>query len=402
MILETLLHNPIFAGGLGIGMVGGALACLRSVPTILMSQVKRQLSVSITVTNDDIRLFDWFSFWLESHPYGRAAREVSAVVHQVTRDDDEDGERKLKVIFSPAPGYHFFVYKNRLVWMHKEREKAQNGVGSYNRSQETITLRMLGRSQAILRDLCEEVQSYAMNSYAKKGVAIFVNSSGRWNFVVRKKPRALSTVILPEGMTNELVSEIEEFKKRESWYNDMGIPHRRGYLLHGPPGNGKSSLVAALAGHLNMDLHLLTLSNPKLNDEDLVDLFQSLPKNSLLLLEDVDSLFVEREKTDDGGGLSFSGLLNALDGVASKDGVVLFMTTNHVDRLDPALIRPGRADQQLAIDNASNYQLHRLYMQFYPNDPGYEVSKWREDITKDGPVSMAQAQEALMKGFVSC
>lgn len=77
------------------------------------------------------------------------------------------------------------------------------------------------------------------------------------------------------------------------------------------------------------------------------------PANSILLLEDVDSMFLQREETSRQRGISFSGFLNALDGVRSQEGQILFMTTNHREKLDDALLRPGRADVQVKLDYAS-------------------------------------------------
>ena len=95
------------------------------------------------------------------------------------------------------------------------------------------------------------------------------------------------------------------------------------------------------------------------------------PPRSIILLEDVDGIFVQRESVnqdeEEERGVSFSGLLNALDGVRSQEGRILFMTTNHRERLDPALIRPGRCDLQIELKNANHSMVERLFLKFYPN-----------------------------------
>lgn len=92
------------------------------------------------------------------------------------------------------------------------------------------------------------------------------------------------------------------------------------------------------------------------------------PPRSIILLEDVDGIFVQRDAVnqDEKRGVSFSGLLNALDGVRSQEGRLLFMTTNHRERLDPALIRPGRCDLQIELKNASYSMVERLFLKFFP------------------------------------
>src|SRR5690606_7749955 len=128
------------------------------------------------------------------------------------------------------------------------------------------------------------------------------------------------------------------------------------------PGTGKSSFILALAGHLGLNLCLLSLSGLSLDDQGLQNLLSCVPSRSIVLIEDIDaafgnsgdvtpndlatsqSLLGTRNKKDKSIGITFSGLLNAIDGVASGEGRLLFMTTNHPERLDPALIRPGRID----------------------------------------------------------
>lgn len=155
-----------------------------------------------------------------------------------------------------------------------------------------------------------------------------------------------------------------------------GIPYRRGYMLYGPPGSGKTSFIQALAGSIGYDICLLNLAERGLTDDKLNHLLGLVPDRSILLLEDVDSAFTRRVKvSDDGfaGSVTFSGLLNALDGVASSEERIIFMTTNHVDRLDPALIRPGRVDLKELVDDATGEQAQRLYTKFYGTKPSDKV-----------------------------
>ena len=174
----------------------------------------------------------------------------------------------------------------------------------------------------------------------------------------KKHPLA---VILDKGVTEDIV---EEFIHNPKWYTQRGIPYRRGYLLYGPPGCGKSSFITALAGHLEYSIRVLNLSDRGLSDDRLNYLLSIAPQQSIILLEDINAAFVSREdhpsmKTayDGLSRLSLSGLLNALDGVASTEARILFMTTNYLERLDPVLIRPGRVDYKQYIDYATVHQL---------------------------------------------
>lgn len=108
-----------------------------------------------------------------------------------------------------------------------------------------------------------------------------------------------------------------------------------------------------------------------MTDDRLNHLMNHLPDRSILLLEDVDAAFNKREQSSDQGytsGVTFSGLLNALDGVASAEECITFMTTNHPEKLDLALLRPGRVDFKVLIDNATDYQVEKMFLKFYEND----------------------------------
>ena len=165
--------------------------------------------------------------------------------------------------------------------------------------------------------------------------------------------------------------------------------------MHGPPGCGKSSFVAALAGELGYDICVLNLSDAGLTDDRLAHALSTTPPTSLVLLEDVDAAFVARDPTDRRSShVTFSGLLNALDGVAAGEERILFMTTNHLERLDPALIRPGRVDVIRQIGLATPSQCHRLFLKFFPDET--ELAQRFVDTISPAEISMALLQAYFM------
>jgi chaperone BCS1 len=188
----------------------------------------------------------------------------------------------------------------------------------------------------------------------------------------------------------------------------LGIPYRRGYLLYGPPGTGKSSFITALAGALHLNICIVSLQSRGLTDDILNHLLNVAPQRSILLLEDID-VAMEKGLTN----VTLSGLLNALDGVAATEGGgrIIFMTTNHIERLPAALIRPGRVDLKECLDLASEMQLKRMFLKFYPpidNEDGDEtissINNRRESMANDfaknipsGKISMAQLQGYFMQ-----
>lgn len=165
-------------------------------------------------------------------------------------------------------------------------------------------------------------------------------------------------------------------------------------------GTGKTSFITALAGELEYSICVLNLSDRSLTDDRLNWLMRKLPSESIVLIEDIDSLFVKNEETNsiksayEGlNHVTFSGLLNMLDGVASTEARILFMTTNHIDRLDPALIRPGRIDFKELIGFATRSQIIRAFRKFYPDAESDQAEKFANRVAKlKQNLSMAQLQ----------
>ena len=162
-----------------------------------------------------------------------------------------------------------------------------------------------------------------------------------------------------ENIKEELLNDIERFLQKEKWYHQHGIPYRSGYLLHGPPGTGKSSIAYGLAGKLDYGICVLSFTDRDMTDTDLRRQLATVPSKCLVLVEDIDvALPSQKRKLDDDvneaklsekmreklvkPNLTLSGVLNAIDGVESSESQIMIMTTNHKEHLDPALIRPGR------------------------------------------------------------
>lgn len=290
-----------------------------------------------------------------------------------------------------------------------------------------------------------------------------------WQQVARRPVRPMRTVVLDSLEKHSALADVNEYLHPATprWYASRGIPLRRGYLFHGPPGTGKTSFSFALAGVFGIDIYVISLQDVNVTEEDLAVLFTRLPRRCIVLLEDIDTAGLRRdaddgaeevqeaagettkaltngvngdhkekagktekkdatkkkskkkedkkEKTesddgddDDGSSssseseedtrakrkanarqkaagkrsgragkksvtldsISLSGLLNAIDGVASHEGRVLIMTTNKPESLDEALIRPGRVDVQVAFENASATQASELFYRMYEASSG--------------------------------
>lgn len=143
---------------------------------------------------------------------------------------------------------------------------------------------------------------------------------------------------------------------------------------------------------MGLNLCHVSLSGSNIRDDPHLNwVMNSAPSNSIMLIEDIDAIFVGREsvnKKRGGSRVTFSGLLNALDGVRSQEGRIVFMTTNHREKLDPAILRPGRADYHIHLDNASYSQQYRLFLKFNPGNTEM-ATKFAREIP-DKKLSMAK------------
>ncbi|KAJ5306947.1 hypothetical protein N7508_005962 [Penicillium antarcticum] len=302
--------------------------------------------------------------------------------------------------FTPAQGSHYFWYRNRPIMLERLR---QEGSARWVLNNERLYLSCLGRDPTILKTLLAEAQQAYVErdgnlTVIYRGQRACATSPYDWYRGMARLPRPLSTVILDQEQKQSFINDIKEYlhPRTRRWYSNRGIPYRRGYLFHGPPGTGKTSLCFAAAGLLGLKLYLLNLNSTALDEDGLASLFAALPRRCIVLLEDIDAAGITstRGKTiistpeptidetipseGDGdadatvvpetpakGGVTLSGLLNVIDGVAASEGRILVMTTNHADKLDPALLRPGRVDMTINFGYTSEADIREMFISIY-------------------------------------
>jgi len=212
----------------------------------------------------------------------------------------------------------------------------------------------------------------------------------------------MESVVLPSSVKETLLNDLEEFTSKETsdWYHFHGIPYKRSYLFHGPPGSGKSSFIHAMAGLIRRNVYYLQPAHPEFTDDNLRNAIIHADKNSIIVMEDIDALFDEnRNSKSEKCPLTFSGLLNALDGLTNIDGHIFVLTTNYIERLDPALIRDGRVDYRIEFPCANREQMVQMFLKFYPGEVKY-ANKFGDvviEVLDGGTVCMASLQNHFIK-----
>lgn len=220
---------------------------------------------------------------------------------------------------------------------------------------------------------------------------LYVPRWGSWTPVDRKVIRRLDSVVLDEGVKEHVVADLGEFLRSEETYATLGLPFHRGYLFHGGSGTGKSSLAQALAAEYGLDVYYLPLAdlNAELG-ESLLRLVSTIPTGSVLLLEDIDSLIATHDRKEVEGqseGPSLAAVLNTLDGALTPHGLVSIATTNCIEVLDEALIRSGRFDVNVKIDNVTHGQVQKLFSMAYPGSH-FKLSEPRPDVSPADVVNL--------------
>ena len=297
--------------------------------------------------------------------------------------------------WTPAYGTNYFRHAGRWFAITRERDQGQN-VSWGSLYAEQIYLSCLGRDPAPLKAILQDAQrAWVARDGSKTVIYRAVRDPGsadsmEWARCLSRPPRPMSTVVLDQAQKDMILDDMREYLHpyTRRWYANRGIPYRRGYLLHGPPGTGKTSLCFAAAGLLRLRIYVVNLNSKSLSEEGLASLFKNLPWRCICLLEDIDSAGLtgkrgdapkeeddEEKKKEDKPpgaspaaetststkGISLSGFLNIIDGVASAEGRILVMTTNHIEKLDPALLRPGRVDRIVHFGYATKDVLVGLF-----------------------------------------
>ncbi|KAG9349428.1 hypothetical protein JZ751_027871 [Albula glossodonta] len=396
--LVALKDNPYFGAGFGLVGVGTALAVARKGAQVGMIFFRRNYMITLEVPGRD-KSYHWLLSWITKH-----ARRTQHLSVETSYLQHESGRVHTQFDFHPSPGNHIIWYKRK--WIRVERTREKQMVDLHTGTPwESVTFTALGRDRDVFFNILQEARELALKQ--EEGRTVMYTAMGaEWRpFGFPRRRRPLSSVVLDHGVAERIVDDVKEFISHPKWYLDRGIPYRRGYLLYGPPGCGKSSFITALAGELGYSICLMSLSDRSLSDDRLNHLLSVAPQQSIILLEDVDAAFVSREllPTENPlayqgmGRLTFSGLLNALDGVASSEARIVFMTTNFIDRLDPALIRPGRVDVKQYVGHCTHWQLTQMFQRFYPSEPAEKGDIFSQRALEVYPeLSAAQVQGHFM------
>jgi chaperone BCS1 len=328
-----------------------------------------------------------------------------------TSDQDADDQRSAPLRYIPDFGKYSFRYQGHFMSMERKdfeyTESSSDGVkheGLDPTTPRKLVLECFPTLQGTspLKRFLEHVKGFSTPS--KENTTTLYHAVGSpeswrghgliWTKGACRPARSLDSVALEHSKKDAMVKDIAYYLTPECqrFYANRGYPYRRGFLLYGPPGTGKTSFCVALAGHFNLDVYILSVSDQNMSDQQLERLFANLPDKCIVLLEDVDSAGLTREIStaehkrrrlhnnsdydsfnglaeEHRTGITLSGLLNCIDGPMSKDGRIICLTSNAPDSLDPALVRPGRCDHKVLFGYTSEEISTQLFQHLYTKRP---------------------------------
>nr|KYP66924.1 hypothetical protein KK1_013235 [Cajanus cajan] len=233
-----------------------------------------------------------------------------------------------------------------------------------------LTFEERHRDVVMSKYISHVLSTYEAMQAEQKTIKIHSIGGRSWRKSDLTHPASFDSLALDPEQKKDIIGDLDRFLRRKELYKKVGKPWKRGYLLYGPPGTGKSSLIAAMANHLKFDVYDLELSSVYSNS-DLMRALSETSNRSIIVIEDIDcnrevhvrstskapsdsdsdSDYDRKHLKVKTGRFTLSGLLNYMDGLWSSGGEerIIIFTTNHRERIDPALLRPGRMDMHIHL-----------------------------------------------------
>jgi len=375
-ITDVAGGNQFLVGAISMWGLGVMTYLFRKIPSDIYALSKKHLTTSLTITSAHGSFYELMA-WMESQGY-------SAKFRRVKLTNGRWGDDKLAK--SVGMGRHLTWFQGIPVIIELTRMDTNS-----EKDKEAVTIIKLGRSHKLFDDLILELKK---SDNRDDGMTkIYTRGLDGWS-VSTQPPRDLDTVYIGRSNRDAIVRTLTEFRQKEDWFVEHGIPYQLGILLYGPPGTGKTSLIRAIAAHLGYMVRVVPASLlSKLRDAE------DEKSKTIIVVEDIDSNTEvhdrdhEPKATNDvaklmGGGIS--EILNMLDGIVVSHGRIVIMTTNHIEKLDPAIIRPGRIDLKLELSYVTAETFKDFAEKFFGERPNVGEPS--------GNVTVADLQNEVLLG----
>lgn len=289
-------------------------------------------------------------------------------------------------------GIYFFWYQGKLFWVHLDCRESPYAGFKEDTNLLTFSLKLMSFRwhvdilHKLFMDIDQKSKEIGSSIYS------FSNfNSKSWCRVGPLPKRKIETVVLPRVKKDSIIDDLNHFfslRTREN-YEKKGINYKRGIILYGPPGCGKTSLISAISNYFGMDIYNLPLDNAYMNEEGFQNALSRIPGRSIVLFEDIDVAFPRNESDEDKedkaqdkemnmklspntvgkSSLTMKAFINGIDGIKSNNnGIVFLFTTNHIEHLDPTILRPGRIDLRIQLTHIQEPEIREMLNLYYTAD----------------------------------
>lgn len=392
-----MFESEFFKGTILLSIIGSALYGLKTLIPIIRDQLSKKFVYSVKIFQTD-RLYHFFEEWMREN-HGHSFRRLEATVeteyensdgNQISCDYEDYGDSrfitKFKLALKQIEDFIIIKHKGKRILISQGREKMEHATDIRSLYFNQYNLVSFFSGDAIQEILQEVVAKQTEKIMAAKKIELYHNNKHGWRFADAIEGRHPDTVYLPQDTREQIFSAIDNFNKSKDWYRKRGIPYKLTILIDGPPGNGKTSLIQAICRKYRRSVYYMEMNSKDIDSNLIVELFAELKPDSLLVMEDIDCNFVgKRDMKND--QINFSTLLNCLDGVLTKDGLVTIMTTNIKTDLDEALLRRGRVDVHATINHPQQDVVQQYYRAFFERElslpEDWDGSKWSMAAIQD-------------------
>lgn len=403
-LADILKANQFMAAAVTAWALATGSWALRNIPKQIWDFFYRNVVTSVTFSDETkednaIETFNNIETYLEQYASSNLIRNfIARIYYKSTVNEtplDPVAENKNSIVrFSPGNGFNIVFIRGRLYWISRSTEKRESGANIRH-----VTFFTFGRSPEPFKAIFKSVipSSDARSNY------LHVWNSGSWHWVFRLQAKNIDSIVTANGIKEHLIKLIQDFETKKEEHARRGMKHKMLTLLEGPPGTGKTSLIALLACYFKRDLYIINLE--EMTDRSLLEAMSRVPAGSFVAMEDVDSckvlhardlndkteIVIEKVekvnkklsiKTTEGSMievedtrsnspkeerisfLTLTGILNIFDGLLPLDGLIAFATTNKVDVLDNAFLRKRRVDHIVHVGNLHDKEI-RQYLKFH-------------------------------------
>lgn len=387
-MMNATSGNEMLVSFISIGVIGSMVAFIRYVPNFIKEQVIRYTTTSFTINNTHfysekatIRMMSWLSGVISEN----SSRTLSFNYIESWRTDQEKKEHNF---IGTGYGFHWFIFNGKLFWLKKEKLESS---GSEIQKEE-YTFRCFGRSHEPFKKLVENFAA----EYEEDNLKIYTLVGQDWEEAGVSVPRSMNTIAMSDDKKKEIIDNIENFKNNKEWFTKAALPYKLTYILYGKPGSGKTSLIKAIASEFKMNLCVMNINT--MSDSSLQKALVDMPKNSVLAIEDFDSSSSTKDRgisadvrlattktvkesnknesnknvedsfiNDTMSFLTLTGMLNALDGIIPLNDTLIFLTTNNIEAVDPALYRKGRVDYLMEMNELEPEDIEKFSSVMFPD-----------------------------------